>query len=66
MIWDKGKKRQEKLLMENIFRAKFKIIFVMDVQMDRESVFIEDIFNVFINFPEKEFNLISIKEYRNL
>ena len=66
MIWDKGKKKQEKLLMENIFRAKFKIIFVTDVQMDREWVFIEDIFNVFINFPEKEFNLISIKEYGNL
>ncbi len=52
--------------MENIFPAKFNNIFATDVQLEKELVFIEDIFNVFINFQEKEFNLIFMKEYGNL
>lgn len=52
--------------MENIYLVKFNSIFVMDVRLEKELVFTGNTSNVFMNFLEKEFNLIFMKEYGNL
>lgn len=65
MIWETERKKLGKLWREKQFRVRFKIFYVWGVSMDKESMFIADTLNVFINIVVKECSLLFIKKYGN-
>lgn len=52
--------------MGKTFQIKFSNIYVMDVSQVKEIMYTKDIFNVFMNIQEKEWNIICMNEYGNL
>ncbi len=65
MILKTDKKKLTKLLMDKTQPAKSKIISVMALYLQKESMFTLDISNAFINTVAKELILLFIKKYGN-